>query len=53
MGRGPNFTPNTPSCEPCKPRAPGVQVTRLDFLPEHAESYKQLVEVVERNLLNS
>ena len=27
------------------------QVTRLDFLPEHAESYNQLVEVVERNLL--
>ena len=26
-------------------------MTRLDFLPEHAESYNQLVEVVERNLL--
>lgn len=28
-----------------------TQVTRLEFLPEHAESYNQLVEVVERNLL--
>ncbi|KAK9843797.1 hypothetical protein WJX81_006788 [Elliptochloris bilobata] len=27
------------------------KVTRLDFLPEHAESYNELVEVVERNLL--
>ena len=26
-------------------------MTRLDFLPEHAERYNTLVEVVERNLL--
>lgn len=26
-------------------------MTRLDFLPEHADSYNELVEVVERNLL--
>jgi hypothetical protein len=32
-------------------RARARQVTRLDFLPEHAASYNELVEVVERNLL--
>ncbi len=28
-----------------------VQVTRLDFAPEHAYSYNELIEVVKLNLL--
>ncbi len=28
-----------------------VQVTRLDFAPEHAHSYNELIEVVKLNLL--
>lgn len=28
-----------------------MQVTRLKFTPEHARSYNELVEVIERNLL--
>ena len=36
-----------------KPQLPDVhmQVTRLKFTPEHARSYNELVEVIERNLL--
>jgi hypothetical protein len=30
---------------------PLVQVTRLDFAPEHAYSYNELIEVVKLNLL--
>ena len=28
-----------------------MQVTRLKFAPDHARSYNELVEVIERNLL--
>lgn len=32
-------------------RLPGLQVTLLDFAPDHAKSYNALVEVIRRNLL--
>jgi len=43
--------PSSAGLQRFTPSSSARQVTRLDFLPEHAASYNELVEVVERNLL--